>query len=148
MQGNRGVVSHRTWEEFAYDFKMPVGTDVCAARGGFVAFADVSHDGHGLHEPNNCICIDHGDGTRASYLHLQKGGSYVRTGERVAQGQRIGASGNVGRSTGPHLHFQVTGHGGATIPVTFADVTQDRGIPRMFFCYTSQNHAPSVQTAR
>ncbi len=37
IQGNRAIVSHRDWEEFAYDFAMPVGSDVCAARGGTVA---------------------------------------------------------------------------------------------------------------
>ena len=72
-QSNRGIVSHRGWEEFAYDFNMPVGSDVCAARGGTVTRVVIHHDGHGLHMPNNLIAIDHGDGTTGWYLHLQKG---------------------------------------------------------------------------
>ncbi|MGI8603123.1 MAG: hypothetical protein ACR2OZ_08995 [Verrucomicrobiales bacterium] len=44
-QGNRGVVSHRGAEEFAYDFSMPVGSPVCAARAGIVTKVRVSRDG-------------------------------------------------------------------------------------------------------
>jgi hypothetical protein len=72
VQGNRGVVSHRGFEEFAYDFTMPVGSDVLAARGGVVRRVDVSHDGHGWDMPNNLIVIDHGDGTFGNYLHLRR----------------------------------------------------------------------------
>src|SRR5678816_2340775 len=47
VQSNRGVVSHRRWEEYAYDFEMPVGTEVRAARGGEVMKVVTQHDGHG-----------------------------------------------------------------------------------------------------
>src|SRR5262249_40085797 len=47
VQGNRAVVSHRAREEFAYDFAMPVGSDVCAARAGVVCRVDTGQDGHG-----------------------------------------------------------------------------------------------------
>ncbi len=139
VQGNRAVVSHRGWEEFAYDFAMPVGTDVCAARGGIVTFIDVSNDGHGPDAMNNYIMVRHDDGTFGQYLHLRQGGSYVRRGQRVRQGERLGASGNVGRSMLPHLHFQVIGMDKQLRPVTFADVDTDDGIPRMFKRYTSGN---------
>jgi murein DD-endopeptidase MepM/ murein hydrolase activator NlpD len=139
-QSNRGIVSHRGWEEYAYDFNMPVGSEVCAARGGVVKRVVIHHDGHGLHMPNNFIAIDHGDGTVGWYLHLQKGGSLVRPGDHVAQGQAIARSGHVGRSLAPHLHFQVTDTARkSTLPVSFADVTFLRGVPRMLFFYTSGN---------
>ena len=41
VQGNRAIVSHREWEEFAYDFAMPVGSDVCAAREGSVVLVEI-----------------------------------------------------------------------------------------------------------
>ena len=139
-QSNRGVVSHRGSEEFAFDFKMPEGSEVSAARGGVVAAVDVGHDGNGLNAPNNHIVIEHPDGTRGVYLHLQRGGSLVAVGDRVTQGQKIGRSGNVGRSLTPHLHFHVSAPEGGTIPITFSDVLTDEGVPRMFRRYTSGNH--------
>ncbi len=142
IQGNRAIVSHRGWEEFAYDFAMPVGSNVCAARGGTVLNVDVEHDGNGRHADNNLIMVDHGDGTIGWYLHLRQGGSFVKPGQRVRQGVAIGASGNVGMSLLPHLHFDVTDDGGVLLPVTFADVDSDEGIPRMFKRYTSGNVVP------
>ncbi len=140
IQSNRGIVSHRGYEEFAFDFKMPEGSDVCAAREGIVTTVEVSHDGHGIHAPNNRIVIAHSDGTEGAYLHLQKNGSLVRKGDRVRQGQKIARSGHVGRSMTPHLHFHVeSGDKLQTLPISFADVTTDQGVPRMFHSYTSGN---------
>jgi murein DD-endopeptidase MepM/ murein hydrolase activator NlpD len=142
-QSNRGITNHRDWEEFAYDFCMPEGSNVCAARGGIVLRVDDTHDGHGPNMPNNFIFIDHGDGTQGWYLHLQKAGSLVKVGDRVRQGQIIARSGHVGHSMMPHLHFQVfDSERNATVPVRFADVTKHDGIPRMFFRYTSGNAVP------
>ena len=93
--------------------------------------------------PNNLIGIDHGDGTTGWYEHLQKGGSLVHGGERVAQGQIIARSGHAGRSLAPHLHFHVTDTARtSTLPVAFADVDWQRGVPRMLFFYTSGNTVP------
>lgn len=138
-QGNRGVVSHREWEEFAFDFAMPVGSDVCAARGGIVRRVVDRHDGHGLHAENNLIEIDHGDGSIGKYLHIKQSGSFVRAGDRVLRGQRIAASGHVGHSMLPHLHFVVDDRNGNSQPIRFADVDSDAGIPRMFKRYCSKN---------
>lgn len=142
VQSNRGIVSHRGEEEFAYDFYMPVGSAVCAARDGIVTRVEQEHEGQGFSVPNNLIAIEHADTTRAWYLHMEKGGSLVRVGERVRRGQKIARSGNVGRSTGPHLHFQVTEALLRTVPVSFGDVTKHAGVPRMLFRYTSGNSAP------
>ncbi|MCX5759075.1 MAG: M23 family metallopeptidase [Candidatus Hydrogenedentes bacterium] len=149
VQSNRGVVSHRGWERFAYDFAMPVGTDVCAARGGTVIQVTVDHDGHGYHWPNNVIAIRHDDGTQAFYLHVKKDGSRVSVGDRVKQGQVIALSGHVGNSMLPHVHFHVTDSGKkSTLPITFADVGKDMGIPRMFKRYTSGNTAAESPAVR
>ncbi len=140
IQGNRAVVSHREpSREIAWDFVMPVGSDVRAARGGRVARVVVTHEGRGTDAPNNLISIDHGDGTSGWYLHLEKDGALVAVGEVVRQGQPIARSGNVGKSLLPHLHFEVRGPDGVTLPVSFADVTEDRGVPRMLRRYTSGN---------
>jgi murein DD-endopeptidase MepM/ murein hydrolase activator NlpD len=142
VQSNRGVVSHRGPEEFAYDFAMPVGSDVCAARAGTVVQVVVEHDGNGVRAPNNRVVVAHDDGTFAWYFHLKQGGSYVQPGDEVRQGQLIAASGNVGHSMLPHLHFHVTDADGTLLRVTFNDVAEDGGIPRMFKRYTSGNAAP------
>ena len=70
---------------------------------GVVAFAG-RHAGYG-----NCIDIDHGNGLRTRYAHMS---AYrARVGDPVKAGQLIGAVGSTGRSTGPHLHFEVRLHG-------------------------------------
>jgi murein DD-endopeptidase MepM/ murein hydrolase activator NlpD len=74
------------------------GTPVLAAKSGIVEFAGWG-GGYG-----NLIELNHGaSGTR--YAHLES--IYVYQGQRVAQGQQIGAVGSTGRSTGPHLHFEI-----------------------------------------
>jgi len=55
----------------------------------------------------NEIEIKHGDGTYASYSHPKHKGSFVKVGEKVKQGQKIGLSGNTGWSPAPHLDFSV-----------------------------------------
>lgn len=138
-QSNRGVISHRDWEQYAYDFTMPVGAEVCAARGGVVFHVVDHHDGNGLTAPANEVIIRHDDGTFALYLHGRKDGARVKKGQRVNQGDVICESGNVGYSTSPHLHFAVArieDKRWITLPVTFADVPGD-GIPRAWRRYTS-----------
>ena len=144
IQGNRGIVSHKGPTRFSYDFGMPVGSHVCAARAGTVVTVIDSHTGRGFSAPNNKVGIRHEDGTIGWYLHLEQGGSLVRVGEAVERGQEIARSGNVGLSLVPHLHFHVSRGNRATIPVTFRDasVRVDEGIPRMFRRYVSENTPP------
>jgi murein DD-endopeptidase MepM/ murein hydrolase activator NlpD len=139
VQGNRGLVSHRGREKYAYDFLMPVGSVISAARAGVVSYADASHHGRGFRAPNNAVCVLHEDATTAWYLHLKQGGLLVAGGDRVEAGQPIALSGNVGRSLFPHLHFEVTSPSGLTVPVAFADLPTAGGIPRMFRRYRSGN---------
>ena len=55
------------------------------------------------------VIIDHGNGYRTLYGHMRTGSLTVEAGSRVSQGQKIGVMGSTGRSTGPHLHFEVIG---------------------------------------
>ena len=82
------------------DFKVPVGVDVLATRAGTVTRTDWNTRSNG-----NCVEVRFSDGTLAKYLHLSKTG--VRSGQRVQIGDVLGESGNTGRSSGPHLHYQL-----------------------------------------
>jgi murein DD-endopeptidase MepM/ murein hydrolase activator NlpD len=134
-QSNRAVVSHRGGEEFAFDFAMPVGTEICAARGGVVVDVVDKNDGNGLTKPWNAVIILHDDGTRGVYGHIRQGGSRVKVNQVVQQGDVICEAGNVGYSTSPHLHFHVSKKN-RTTPIAFADVPGD-GVPRAMRRYRS-----------
>lgn len=60
-----------------------------------------------------------------TYSHLERGGLYVTSGQQVAAGQLIGASGTTGLSTGCHLHFEVRQNGAPTDPVPYL---RNRGV--------------------
>ena len=109
VQGYFSRFTHRN--RAALDFKMKIGTPIYAARGGVVA--RVKEDGNrgglkgSLRKYGNNIIINHSDGTRAGYWHLQHNGVEVNVGDTVQQGQLIGYSGNTGYTAFPHLHFIV-----------------------------------------
>jgi murein DD-endopeptidase MepM/ murein hydrolase activator NlpD len=109
IQGFNGKFSHQG--KYALDFEMPVGTLICAARGGQVVSVEKKYNIGGqtgdLKKKANHIEILHNDGTIGRYAHLQKNGVSVRVGQIVKQRQVIGRSGNTGYSSGPHLHFEV-----------------------------------------
>ena len=81
------------------DFAVPVGTDIRNTAAGTVIFAGVK-SGYG-----NCVIISHGNGLATLYAHLSQ--ILVKTNENVNVNQVIAKSGNTGRSTGPHLHYEV-----------------------------------------
>jgi hypothetical protein len=140
IQGNNSGNNHTGAEQHAWDFRRPCGTPVLAARDGTIRSGSVdTHDANGKNEPNNFIEVDHGDGTIARYLHIQKG-SIVRRSGAVRQGDVLAKVGNVGYSLTGHIHFVVE-QGGRSIPVTFQDddVKDDNGIPRTFRSYISGN---------
>lgn len=85
------------------DFAGAPGTSVMAAAAGRVVLADR------LHIRGNTVLIDHGWGLFTLYAHLSE--ALVIPGEQVASGQLIGTIGSTGRSTGPHLHWEVWLHG-------------------------------------
>lgn len=81
------------------DFRGPTGAPIFAAAKGRVSFVG-RRQGYG-----NCVEIDHGNGLLTRYAHMSAFRTQV--GKEVVAGARIGAIGNTGRSTGPHLHFEV-----------------------------------------
>lgn len=81
------------------DFSAKVGTDIYATGDGKVTMAGWKQ-GYG-----NCVMIDHGYGYQTLYGHMSK--FKVRVGQKVKRGEVIGAVGNTGKSTGPHLHYEV-----------------------------------------
>jgi len=93
------------------DFVADIGTQVVAAAGGVVIAAE-RHPQYG-----NLVEIDHGNDFTTRYAHLSK--ISVRDGQVVKRGQNLGLSGNTGRSTGPHLHFEVRFKGVAQNPARF-----------------------------
>lgn len=109
VQGYFGVFSHK--ERAALDFKMKRGTKICAARDGVVVRVKEDSDRGGLNKKyrsdGNNIVIQHQDGSRAGYWHLQKDGALVSVGDTVKQGQVIALSGKTGYAALPHLHFLV-----------------------------------------
>lgn len=90
------------------DFMADVGTPIFAAGGGIVVYSD-SYAGYG-----NMIEIDHGNGLISRYAHTSK--IFTKVGDVVMKGQKIGLVGTTGRSTGPHLHFEVRFHGAPQNP--------------------------------
>lgn len=110
VQGNCTTHSHsQKWnQQFAYDFEMPTGTGIYAVRSGIVISLEASFsDGTGRAGEENQVSIQHDDGSVAQYIHLTTSGVLVELEQVVEQGELIGASGNSGNSTGPHLHFHV-----------------------------------------
>jgi biotin carboxyl carrier protein len=80
------------------DIAVPTGTPVKAPAAGIVTFAAPD-----LYLTGGTVLLDHGYGVSSNFLHLSR--IDVKVGERIAQGQVIGAVGATGRATGPHLHW-------------------------------------------
>jgi murein DD-endopeptidase MepM/ murein hydrolase activator NlpD len=93
------------------DFLADAGSTVVAAAGGVVQFAGF-HPQYGF-----MIDIDHGNDLVTRYAHLSK--LFVKEGDMVLRGRKMALSGSTGRSTGPHLHFEVRFRGSAQNPAKF-----------------------------
>jgi murein DD-endopeptidase MepM/ murein hydrolase activator NlpD len=93
------------------DFRAQYGQQVKATAGGVVTKAG-RNGGYG-----NMVEIDHGNGFSSRYAHLRR--VLVRENERVSFGAPIGEAGNTGRSTGPHLHYEIRRNGTAVNPANF-----------------------------
>ena len=93
------------------DIANSVGTPILAAQDGRVTFAGWSDGGYGY-----LVELTHSDGSRSLYAHQSR--ILVQVGEEVTQGQQLGQMGSTGRSTGPHLHFEIHAPGyGAINPM-------------------------------
>lgn len=108
-QGYLGKRTHKN--ENALDFSMPIGTNIYAAREGkVVRVVDTNVKTCNKIECakyNNSILVYHKDGTFSSYVHIDTNSAKVKVGDTIAKGQLIAESGNIGWSSGPHLHFVV-----------------------------------------
>lgn len=93
------------------DFQAMTGTGILAAAGGVVVTQEIRPD------YGNMIEIDHGKDLITRYAHASK--VYVKKGDLIKRGQKIGEVGTTGRSTGPHLHFEVLVRGVPQDPQKF-----------------------------
>ena len=96
------------------DFAMPIGTPIYATADGVVNGAEFSGGGYGY-----LVKIDHSLGFMTYYAHLNK--IVVQKGMFVKRGQLIAYSGNTGRSTGPHLHYEIRFLGNVINPKNFME---------------------------
>jgi murein DD-endopeptidase MepM/ murein hydrolase activator NlpD len=104
--GDENIETHK-----GMDIKGPVGGVVKATAKGTVQFAG-QKNGFG-----NCIVLKHGNGFTTLYGHLSK--ILVTAGQQIEIGQQIGLIGSTGRSTGPHLHYEIHHNGEKIDPQSF-----------------------------
>ncbi len=103
------------------DFPADTGTPIMAAAGGVVLSAS-SHPQYG-----QLVELDHGNGVVTRYAHTSK--MLVKQGDLIRRGQTIAEVGNTGRSTGPHLHFEVLVEGVQQNPAKFLASKDSTGMP-------------------
>ena len=94
------------------DFAGPIGTHIYCTGDGVVEKVSLGNSGYG-----NNIIINHGYGYKTRYAHINK--SYVKVGQKVKRGEYIADMGNSGKSTAPHLHYEVIKNDKAINPVNF-----------------------------
>lgn len=97
---SRRINQYYSWRHQALDIDGNIGQPIYAAESGKVERSGWNGGGYGYY-----IIINHGNGMRTLYAHNSK--NLVRVGEAVSRGQVIGLIGSTGRSTGPHVHFEV-----------------------------------------
>lgn len=115
-----GIRKHRLHR--GVDLHLHIGDSVVAAYPGKVVVSKYNRRGYG-----NYIMVEHANGTRTLYAHLQK--RLVDVGDTVEGGQLIGKGGNTGRSSGPHLHFEIR-YGEVNIdPATVFDFEKGELLP-------------------
>ncbi len=98
--GKDGEVCEKTSIHRGYDIAIPTGTEIVAPAAGTVTLGDPD-----LYYEGGTVFLDHGDGLVSVFMHMSE--VDVTAGQAVAAGERLGASGNTGRTTGPHLHWAV-----------------------------------------
>lgn len=102
------------------DYAAPTGTPALVVGDGVVTFAG-RKGGYG-----NVVEVNHGSGHKTLYAHLHR--IHVRKGQKVTKGQRIGAVGSTGWSTGPHLHFEFLVNGRHVDPKKIIQQARDKSI--------------------
>lgn len=127
-QGNctTGSNTIMTDQAYAYDFDMPIGTNVIAARAGTATIVvQKFQENNNTPGQENYLIIQHNDGTISGYYHLTQNGINVEVGDLISQGDIIAKSGNTGDSSEPHLHFEVAlCENCETLPVNFKNTSE------------------------
>lgn len=101
------------WYHPGVDIANKTNPPIVAAQGGTVVTAGWNGGGYG-----NFVVVDHGNGWTTLYAHMLNNSIVVRPGDRVSQGQKLGAMGSTGRSTGTHLHMEIKGPNGRVDPLS------------------------------
>jgi len=96
------------------DFAAPVGTPILAAGGGIIESANHNYGNYGRY-----VRIKHNSTYSTVYAHASRFAKGIKPGSKVVQGQVIAYVGTTGRSTGPHLHYEVLEHGKHINPLKF-----------------------------
>jgi len=94
------------------DFTADVGTEIYATGDGIVEVVNENDWGYGKE-----IVLNHGFGYKTRYAHLSK--FMVKKGQKIKRGEIIGLVGNTGKSTGPHLHYEVEKDGQKVNPIGY-----------------------------
>lgn len=105
------ITQNFVWYHPGLDIANRAAPDVLAADSGIVVYAACIPGGYGCH-----VIVDHGNGYRTLYAHFSR--IYVSAGQGVVRGAALGKMGSTGRSTGTHLHFEVTRNGVKLNPLT------------------------------
>lgn len=106
------ITQYYSWRHTGLDIADRIGTPIYAAEAGVVTTVGYNRGGYG-----NQIVINHNGGKSTRYAHLSA--FDVKVGQSVTKGQYIGAMGSTGRSTGPHLHFEVMINGARYNPLNY-----------------------------
>jgi len=121
-----------------FDFMADRGDSIYATADGKVILARMTMGGFG-----NQIMIDHGNGYKTRYAHLQRGNAFaVKEGDEVKRGQLIGFMGSTGRSAGPHLHYEVIKNGKQVNPIGYFQIELNPEAYEKMLLLAKENAAP------
>ncbi|MFW0862629.1 MAG: peptidoglycan DD-metalloendopeptidase family protein [Candidatus Komeilibacteria bacterium] len=108
----RTITQYYGWRHSGLDVGCPTGQPIYASEAGKVTTAGWNNGGYGYY-----VIINHGNGLETLYAHASK--LYVQKGESVSRGDIIAAIGSTGRSTGPHIHYEVRVNGVRKNPLEY-----------------------------
>lgn len=135
---------------YGLDYRAKIGVGVIAPSDGVIEFAGFNTGGFG-----NLIIISHNYGFKTYYAHLSK--IDVKVGDFVTKGQKIGETGNSGRSSGPHLHYEIHYLGKRLNPINFVNwnlenyvnlFNNEKGVKWQFLAKTINHQAQIFQAMK
>ncbi|MEI6881907.1 MAG: M23 family metallopeptidase [Bacteroidota bacterium] len=111
--GSRIDPIYKTWKMHSgIDFTAPMGKEIHATGNGVVQIAGMEGDGYGVK-----VVINHGFGYQTLYGHMMR--TAVRPGQKIKRGDVIGYVGSTGKSTGPHVHYEIIKNGQKINPINY-----------------------------